>query len=267
MMMEMDLLTQERQTYIHKCLQREGRVIAADLAESLNVSVDTIRRDLRDMASLGLCQRVYGGALPPAPKEANFLGRQSIMPERKVALAAATIDFLQPGMHVFIDAGTTNLAIAQAIPGDMALTVLTNAPSIAAALLDHDACQIVVLGGQVDKQIGAAVGARTVREIEALNADLAILGTCGFDVINGLSAHTLEESEVKRAMAMRSRVTMAALTNDKLETAANYNILPSQACGRLILEFDSPEPARRDISALGIDLVVANRPASAQESI
>lgn len=265
-MMDTELLTQERQSYIQKCLLSEGRVIAADLAESLRVSVDTIRRDLRDMANAGLCQRVYGGALPPAPKEANFLGRQSIMPERKLALAAASIRFLQPGMHVFIDAGTTNLAIAHAIPSNLALTVITNAPSVAAALLDHDACQIVMLGGQVDKQIGAAVGARTVREIEALNADLAILGTCGFDVGNGLSAHTLEESEVKRAMAMRSRITMAALTNDKLETAANYNIIPSRACGRLILEFDSPEPTKRDIAGLGIDLVVANRPAGSQES-
>lgn len=258
-MSEAELLSQERQTYIQKCLDADGRVIAAELAESLNVSVDTIRRDLRDMASIGLCQRVYGGALPAAPKEADFLGRRAIMPERKRALAEAAVTLLENGMHVFIDAGTTNLAIAQAIPPQLKLTVLTNAPSIAAALLNHPECQIVVVGGQVDKEIGASLGARTIRDIRGFTADLAMIGTCGFDVENGLSAHTLEESEVKQAMAQQSRATMAALTNDKLHTAANYHVWESTDCTHLVLEHDAPQEIREAISRIGPNLIIASR--------
>ncbi len=256
-MIDTELLTPERQAYIRKCLDSEGRVIASDLADTLHVSVDTIRRDLREMASAGLCRRVYGGALPPAPREAGFQARRDIMADRKIALAKAAMRVLKDGMHVFIDAGTTNLAIARAIPPDLKLTVLTNTPAIAAALVDHPACEIVLIGGQVDKETGGSVGARTVREISAFNADLAIIGTCGFSLENGLSAHTLEESEVKRMMAAQSRKAVAALTNDKLGTAANYHILDCSACETLVVEYDAPDALTRMIEKQGIHVITA----------
>ncbi len=259
-MSDTDLLTRERQTYIRECLDTDGRVIAADLAAKLNISVDTIRRDLREMANAGLCERVYGGALPPAPHEADFQGRRNLMPERKIALAKAALDLLESGMSIFIDAGTTNLAIAQTLPKELAATVITNAPAIAAVLLDHPACQVVMIGGQVDKQIGAALGARAMQEVGLFNADLAIIGTCGFDVEKGLSAHTLEEREIKHAMAKQSRKVAAVLANDKLGTAAKCQFLESRDCNILVLEHDAPEHTQHEIEAQGIEAILAGKP-------
>ena len=134
-----DLLLHERQSLILKRIQDEGRVIAAALAQELSISEDTIRRDLREMAAAGLCRRVYGGALPPDDAGSSLVERLQIKPERKDAMARAALPLIETGMTVFIDAGSTNLAIARAIPPGLRLTVITNTPMVATALLEHDA--------------------------------------------------------------------------------------------------------------------------------
>lgn len=120
-----ELLLGERQTRIQDRLARTGRVIAAELAEELGVSEDTIRRDLREMASAGLCRRVYGGALQMTPA-APFTERVGVDVERKEALARAIVPLIPVGSTVFLDAGSTNLAVARALPSDANLTVATD---------------------------------------------------------------------------------------------------------------------------------------------
>ncbi len=261
--METELLAQERHAYIRRRLVADGRVVAADLAAALNISVDTIRRDLRELAAEGKCQRVYGGALPPAPKEADFNGRIAIMPERKRALAGAVVQLLEPRMSVFIDAGTTNLAIACAIPAELKLRVTTNAPSIAAALLAHPAVEVAIIGGALDKETGAVLGARAMRDIAQLRPDIAILGACGFDADFGLTAHTLEEAELKRQVAGQSHAVLTAITNDKLGTAAGFQVCEAKDCTYIIAENDAPAEHVGAIAAENITIHQAAQVAAA----
>ena len=109
-------LPDERQQIILERLARRGRVLAGDLAREFRTSEDTIRRDLREMAAAGQCRRVYGGALPLSPAFGPAGGATAEAPERKAALGRAAAALVRTGQVVFFDAGSTNAAIARALP-------------------------------------------------------------------------------------------------------------------------------------------------------
>src|SRR3984885_8238711 len=125
------MLTSERKTFILERLRRDGRVVAKDTAHELGLSEDTLRRDLREMASEGLLQRVHGGALPASPATADFAHRQSIESTAKRAVAKAAAAMVTEGQVVIVDGGTTAVQLARYLPRDLRATVVTHSPSIA----------------------------------------------------------------------------------------------------------------------------------------
>ncbi len=134
-MTETDHLVSERQALILTELRAKGRVLAQKLARDFAVSEDTIRRDLREMAARGECERVYGGALLPRGRTRPLADRISEAPTRKANLGAAAAPLITEGMVVFFDAGSTNLAVVRSLPADMRITAVTNTPAIAAELV------------------------------------------------------------------------------------------------------------------------------------
>ena len=129
------LLPSERHRIIVDRLARDGRVIATDLASELGVTEDMIRRDLRDLSEAGICQRVYGGAVALSFESTSFIERIAEHPEQKSALASVAVSLVKPDQTIFLDSGSTNEAIALSLPQDLNLTVITNAPLVAAALV------------------------------------------------------------------------------------------------------------------------------------
>lgn len=255
-MITSSLLLTERQSLIQARLLAEGRVLALDLARDLGVSEDTIRRDLRELAARGLCRRVYGGALPLPPEPAALPQRQAEAPDRKARLAQAAVTLCQPRQVLFIDAGSTNVAIAQALP-DMPLTVLTNAPAVAAVLTGRPQLSLVLIGGVVDPHAGACLGARALRDIEQLTPDLCVLGACGADAEGGLSATWFEEAEFKRLIAARSRQVLVAVTDEKLGTAAPYAVMPAHELDYLVLEHSGNPAQAQAFTQLGVQVLHA----------
>ena len=255
-----ELLLGERHRLIQDRIGRDGRVISAELAAELGVSEDTIRRDLREMAAAGLCRRVYGGALQLSPAP-SFSQRVTADVERKAALARATVSLVVPGTTVFLDAGSTNLAIARAMPPDRSLTIATNAPAIAAALIDTPGIDVIQIGGPIDRKTGAATGAKALRDAEALRPDLCILGVCGLHPDAGVTADSFEEAEFKRFVAQRSRAVSIAVTNDKLGMAAPYAVIGPAALSHAVFEADADEQEVAECAAAGIRITRADPPA------
>ena len=152
----MPILAAERQQQILERIGREGRVLAAALAEVFATSEDTIRRDLRDLAGRGLCRRVYGGALPVSPASNPVQVRIGEATDRKAALGRALAALVAPGSFIFIDSGSTNLAAAKAFPEGLQATAATHDPAIAAVLSAKSEVTVWLIGGRVSPQIGAA---------------------------------------------------------------------------------------------------------------
>ncbi len=253
----------ERQEAILDRLKRRGRVLAAELAREFKTSEDTIRRDLRDMAAAGLVRRVYGGALPLSPASGTLISRQAEAPERKAALGRAAASLVAPGQTLFIDAGSTNCAIARSLPSGLGVTVVTNAPSVAEALIGKRGVELVLIGGRVDPRSGAALGARAFRDAREIRVDLAFLGACAVDAAAGVAAFGAEEAEFKRLIAGLAAAVAAAVTTEKLGTTAPFFIMPVAALTWLVAEADAPDAALEPMRATGVRVLVASRPAEA----
>ena len=247
-----EMLPQERQQWIVDRLRQRGRVVAVELAAEFAVSEDSVRRDLRELAALGLCKRVYGGALPLSAAVAPLKQRRQEHAGRKLALARKAATLVRQGQVLLIDAGSTNAAIAAALPQDLGLTVVTNAPDIAQILLEREGFEILLIGGRIDVRIGAAIGAQAVQEIQRVRADLCFPGACAVDAIGGLWGFDSEEALLKRAMVEASGETVVVATSDKLGTVATHRVAGIDEVQHLVVEHDVGRALRATFSAHGL---------------
>jgi len=230
------MLTEDRHNFIRQMLANKGQILSAELVAQFGVSEDTARRDLRELTKAGLCKRVYGGALAIAPYSTPIAIRHSTMSEQKRSLAQCAVKLLRPGQSLFIDGGSTNCAIANAIPRDMALTVTTNALGIANALSNNPKIKLIILGGVFDQSLGTCIGADALNRIKRMNADVLFLGSCGIESSTGVSAFDEPEAEIKRAMVDRSAEIIVAATTEKLEATAPFHITSCASITHLVVE-------------------------------
>lgn len=246
-----EMLPQERQQRILQRLRSHGRVLAAELAVELGASEDSVRRDLRELAAKGLCRRVYGGALPLAVPLAPLKQRHAEHASRKLALARKAVELVRQGQVLLIDAGSTNAAIAAALPERMALTVVTNAPDIALALYDRAGFEVLLLGGRIHPRVGAALGGQTLRELQRIRADLCFPGACAIEAESGLWGWGSEESLFKRLMIEASGETVVVATDDKLGSQATHRIVDMADVQHLVVEHGAGRAVRAAFAAKG----------------
>lgn len=228
------MLTEQRHLAILDDLQRHGRVLARELAERLAVSEDTIRRDLRELAVRGALQRVHGGALPVSPALANLARRSAIAVDEKQALGRHAASLVADGQLVFVDGGTSTLAMVRQLPPTLRATIATHSPVIAAALIEHPTVEVLMLGGRLFKHSGVAVGAGVAQAIQALRADCYFLGVTGVDAEFGLSTGDAEEAQVKALLMASSAETVLMASSDKLGKVSPYRVAPLAALATLL---------------------------------
>ncbi|WP_341678750.1 DeoR/GlpR family DNA-binding transcription regulator [Niveibacterium sp. SC-1] len=234
-----DALPGERQQKILALLGEHGRVLATDLAARFGVSEDSVRRDLRELAARGMCRRVYGGALSLVLDFAPLAQRQERQVDIKQLLARRAVQLVRPRQVLMIDAGSTNSAVADALPENLDLTVFTNAPDIAQRLIEKNGFEIYLIGGRIDRRVGEAVGAQTVDEIRRLRADLCFPGACAIDVESGLWSMASEEALIKRTMIECSGESVIVVSKEKLGTTAVTHVAPVGEIDHLVVEQDA----------------------------
>jgi DeoR/GlpR family transcriptional regulator of sugar metabolism len=220
------MLAAQRREALLARLQRDRRVVAKDMAVELGVSEDSLRRDLRDLAAAGRCQRVYGGALLPSAAVVDYPARQAVEPQSKRRVAEIAAALIRPGSTVILDGGTTTLAVVHALAPDLAATVITHSPTIAAALAAHPTVEIHLLGGRIFKHSVVACGAAAVEAAQAISADAFLLGVTGVHPDAGLTTGDADEAAMKRALARRAADTYVLASADKIGVASRYRVLP-----------------------------------------
>jgi DeoR/GlpR family transcriptional regulator of sugar metabolism len=228
-------LPRERQDRILERLRQHGKVIAADLAVEFRVSEDSIRRDLRELAARSLCKRVYRGALL-ITHVAPLAERRREHVEHKRALAAVAASLVSRHQILFIDTGSTNLAIASALPEGYDLTVVTNAPDVALAVIGRPGFEVLCIGGRIDPEIGGAIGSMALRQVQGIRADLCFPGVCAADAQTGLWTLDADEVVLKRTMIEASGETVLVATREKLITAATHHTAPVEGITHLVVE-------------------------------
>jgi DeoR/GlpR family transcriptional regulator of sugar metabolism len=247
------MLAAERKHEILTQLGRDGRVVVAELVAGLSVSEDTIRRDLQELAALGLLHRVHGGALASPPESVPFERRLELAQEEKVALAEAAVPLVESARTLVVDGGTTALAVARRLPSGWDGVVVTNAPPVAAALAAHPRAEVVLVGGRLLKHEQVAVGSVAVDAFRAIRADACILGVCAFHPEVGATTANEEEAPVKRAMISSSAKVVALATQDKLHVSSPWVVASLEEIDCLVT--DGGKERTREFVAAGVDVV------------
>ncbi|WP_261164641.1 DeoR/GlpR family DNA-binding transcription regulator [Microbacterium sp. Marseille-Q6965] len=239
------MLAAERRAHLLDILRREGKVLAKDEAARLGLSEDTVRRDLREMAADGLCQRVYGGALPASPAVADYAGRQSVSVEGKRRVARVAAGLIRPGATAILDGGTTALEVVRSLPRDLSCTIVTHSPTVAAALVDHPSAEVLILGGRLFKHSAVAYGAVAFEAAQRVNADVFLLGVTGIHPDTGLTTGDAEEAAIKRALAARAAETYVLGSSEKVGAASPFPVISlEETVGVITDASDSPTLSR-----------------------
>ena len=245
------ILPEERRRQIVEAVDSAGRVVASEMAARFATSEDTIRRDLRDLDAAGLLRRVHGGAVRRIAIEPSFRRREKISPDRKATLAQAALGLIREGDVVLLDAGSTILAIARTITDGLASSIITNSPPVAAALGEFRRTEVVMLSGSIVPGSGAVGGARTLRDLTELHADICFVGSCSVEARRGLSASFADEAVVKKAMIEASARIVTTVLNDRLVSAAPFRFAPLSALDYLVVEADAPQEVLNRIADVG----------------
>lgn len=251
------MLTSERKPFLLTLLKQDGKIVAKAVADLLNVSEDTIRRDLRELAGEGLLQRVHGGALPASPAMADFAARQHIAVDDKSAIGRAAAQLIRPGQVVFIDGGTTSAQLVRHLPPDLVATVITHSPSVAVDLVSHPNIEVIMLGGRLFRHSVVGVGSATVEAIRQVRADVYFMGVCSVHPEAGLSTGDFEEAGVKRALSAAAAETIVLASPEKLATASPYQVIPLDELSGLVTMASVPAEILAPYRKRGISIHLA----------
>lgn len=230
------MLSAQRKSHLLDILDRDGRVVAKNVALELGLSEDSIRRDLRELAGEGKLTRVYGGALPVAAADLPVEQRSSLATESKRRVAARAAELISPDSTVVLDAGTTALMLARALPPVSDLTVITPSPVVAMTVAEHSDATVVMIGGQLARYSMVASGAMALEAIQHLVADVFFMGVTGIDPSRGLTTGNLEDAVVKRAIAGRCAETYVLGSEEKIGATSRYAVLDIENVAGVIVD-------------------------------
>jgi DeoR/GlpR family transcriptional regulator of sugar metabolism len=244
----LNVLSAERRAYLLDVLDRDGKIVAKTVAAGLGISEDSIRRDLREMAAEGLCQRVYGGALPPSPAVVGYDRRRQVEVGAKQRVAAAAVELIDPGSTVIIDGGTTALALAAELPSSLRCTIVTHSPTVASALIGHPHVDVFILGGRLFKHSAVASGAAAVEAAERVSADVFFLGVTGIHPDAGLTTGDPDEAAMKRVLASRAAETYVLGSSEKIGAASPYGVIGFEEVAGVITDADPESEVVRGLA-------------------
>jgi DeoR family fructose operon transcriptional repressor len=249
----------ERQQAILAKARLEGRVEVKSLADELDVTPETIRRDLTVMERRGLVQRAHGGAIAVdrLGVEPGVADRDAVYTDEKERIARRALEELPDGGSIIIDAGTTTSRLANMLPTHIELTVVTNSIPIAATLATRPNIQLHLLGGLVRSQTLAVVGTWPQDELATISVDVAFLGINGLTADRGLTTPDLEEARIKTLFIKSARRTVVLADHTKFGRQDFANVAPLNLIDTVITDSGIDNELRLEIELGGPDVIVA----------
>ena len=253
------MYAEERQQHILERARAAGRVEVNALADALDVTPETVRRDLTILERHGVLRRVHGGAIPVERLgfEPGLETRSERFIAEKERIAKAALAHVPDEGTVLLDAGTTTLRLAEQLPRDRELTIVTNSLGIAALVAQRQNLSLYLLGGRVRGRTLAAVGSWVTSALSGVFVDVAFMGTNGLSVEHGLTTPDQSEAAAKRAMikAARRSVVLADHTKIGVDHFSRFADLSDIAA--LITDNGLDPETVAEIEALGPEVVLA----------
>lgn len=253
------MYAEERRAAILEQARSRGRVEVVDLAEQLDVTPETVRRDLTALERSGLMRRVHGGAIlaDSGGFEPALSVRETVHSPEKARIAAAALAWLPEEGAIALDGGSTTHRLAEILPFDRSLTVVTNNLAIALPLADRKDLTVHIVGGRLRGRTLTTVDEVALDYLRRVHLDVVFLGTNGFSIERGMTTPDSSEAAVKRAFiaAARQRVLLTDHTKFGIDHFAHVGDLAEVDV--LVTDSALPDAAVAAIEAAGPQVVRA----------
>ena len=231
-----------RQSEILDIARAEGRVVVEDLASRFDVTLQTIRRDLTELADAGYLDRVHGGAVPrTGVTNLGYEERRRLNEGAKAAIARACAAAIPDNCSVIINLGTSTEAVARELLHHRNLTVITNNMNVANILLANPGCEVMLAGGALRRSDGGLVGELTTHFFEQFKVDLAVIGASALDGEGELLDYDLAEVRVAKAIIRQARRTYLVCDHSKLTRTAPVRLASLREISAIFTDQPLPE--------------------------
>ncbi|MGL5434970.1 MAG: DeoR/GlpR family DNA-binding transcription regulator [Lachnospiraceae bacterium] len=249
------MLKKERQLYILELVEQDGRATTNDLTAELGVAEDTIRKDFQELSAQGKVKRIHGGVLRIERGLVDFEDRIVQQSSEKEQLAKKAVELIADKQVLYIDGGTTNLKLAEALPQDFAGSVITNSPAIALTLCKYPNAVITIIGGNLEPTTKIVEGTSAIQQIQEMNIQCCILGVSSLSPQSGITFPSSGEAILKREVMSRSEQTIVIANKEKLGTVATFHSNPVSAIDILVTNETNKEILSK-YEQCGINIVV-----------
>ena len=255
------MLAFERRMALAELLEQSPVLTVDDLAHRFNVSPQTVRRDFQYLEQKGLVTRRYGGAVAreddQSGRERAFLARESERIAQKRALAAVALDLVKPGTTVIMDASTTILELARALPSTIQLTAIVNALPIGTELSRRSQVSLTMLGGTLRHTSLSFSGPIAENALRRLFVDTAFISVRGLSWQHGLAEANVSEASLKEIMVSNASSVVTIADSSKLERMALSFFAPVSAVGVLVTDDGADPEIVARLRDAGIDVRIA----------
>ncbi|WP_343485871.1 DeoR/GlpR family DNA-binding transcription regulator [Allomuricauda sp. d1] len=249
------MLKAERHQIILNEVQLHNRVLLGDIAEELNVSIDTVRRDVKELDEQHLLRKVHGGAIALGFNTLTIQGQgvYALVEKRKIAEKA--IKLIRPGQVLLISGGTTNVELVRMLPPKLELTCFTPNLAVAVQLLNKPNVETILIGGKLVTDSQIAVGGSAINMLSDIRADLCFLGTNSIHSEAGITEFDWEIVQLKKAMISASKKVVSPSISEKLDSIRKYRICGTEAIDVLITELEPTDSKLSPYSEKNIEIL------------
>ncbi|PRX54236.1 DeoR/GlpR family DNA-binding transcription regulator [Flagellimonas meridianipacifica] len=232
------MLKEERHQFILNEVRIHNRVLLTDIADLLKVSVDTVRRDIKELHNTDQLKKVHGGAISLGFNTYSPVGKKVYSLEKKSQIAEKAITLIKEGQVILLSGGTTNLELARRLPSKMKLTCFTPSLPIAVQLLTKSNVEVIFIGGRLSKDSQITVGGSAINMLSEIKVDICFLGTNSIHPVQGLTEFDWEIVQMKKAMIHSSRKVVSPCISEKIGSLQRYKICGTEDVDVLITELE-----------------------------
>ena len=249
------MLKEERFNHILTILKKKGKVNYESLSGDLNVSEDTVRRDIESLHNNGLLLKVRGGAMSLSKNPLSFKDRTKYLSEEKDVIALKAQQLIRNGQTIFMDGGSTICAVASHLPANASFRLVTNNMALIPIISRFKSIELIILGGIYDRETATNTGVQTCSEAARYIADLYLMGTCALQKDFGITAVFQADGEVKRSM-LKNAVKTYALGNYAIfNSMAHFKVCELNEISGLITELATDDRKLDEFRNLGLRLM------------
>lgn len=250
----------ERKKYILTSLDNQQTVKINELSKTMDVTRETVRKDLYHLEDEGLIKKIHGGAIRGKPKETDYNKRKVDRWQEKEKIAKVAVSYIEEGDTIYLDYGTTTLALAKEIAKLQNITVVTNTIPIVNMLLPNKAINIIILGGILRNNESSLFGQFASNNIPDIFVNIGFFGCSGVDSKAGITSHHMGEVLISKQMIAQCKTSLILADSTKFGMVA-FNRTAKLEDVDIIVSDCQQENSKtyEDIRQAGVELVFADQ--------